>query len=67
MKQNNKDYEMKNYLGSGEDMAHNHYDSYRVEDKIHIVYKNGNVSTEYIKTIKCNMDGYLWTPFIQWI
>ncbi len=67
MEQQFKDYGKGEYLGSGEDMAHNKYDAYKVENEIHIVYASGHSATKNIQIIKDNRDDYLWTPFIEWI
>jgi hypothetical protein len=54
------------FIGSGKDMAHHEFDAYKVDDEIHIVYKNGQVSTEKIQKIQNDPDKYLWTPFAQY-
>ena len=55
------------YLGNGVDMAHNPYNAYQFNDEIHIVYENGYIATEKIKTVRQNQDNYLWTPYIEWL
>ena len=60
-------YKKGTFLGGSEDMAHNKFDAYRVDDEIHLVYESGHAMIEKINTIKNNMDGFLWTPFVMFV
>jgi len=55
------------YLGNGVDMAKHPYEAYQDNQEIHIVYPDGYVASEKIKTIQQSLDEYLWTPYIEWI
>ena len=59
-------YIKENFLGTSKDMAHHTYKAYKIGDEIHIVYEN-TIAKENIKTIKQDLDKYLWTPYIEWV
>lgn len=67
MKQQFKDYGKGEYLDSGEDMAHNKFDAYRVDDEMHLLYESGHVAIQNIQEVKDDMDKYLWTPYVMFV
>lgn len=67
MEQQFEDYGKGEYLGSDEDMAHHKFDAYKVDDEIHIVYKDGHVTTKNIQEVKDNPDKYLFSPYVMFV
>ena len=67
MEQQFEDYDKGIYSGSNEDMAHNKFDAYKLDDEIHIVYEGGYVAIEKIQKVKDDMDKYLWTPYVMFV